>query len=283
MGVSQVVVITGLSGAGRSVAGGALEDLGWFVIDNLPAGLVSKVGELASSTGGYERVALAMAGFSESLAEIEALRADVSALTVVFLEASTDVLVRRYELTRRRHPLADDGTPLVEAIERERTLLAPTREAADLVVDTTELNPHQLRERVTGFFAEAGNDGSLRVLVSSFGFKHGLPLDADLVIDCRFLPNPNWVDELRPLSGLDQSIQEFVVGREVTGEFLDRLLALLDTLLPAYAEEGKSYLSLAFGCTGGRHRSVAVTEEVAVRLTERGWQPRVSHRDIDRH
>ncbi|MEL7157004.1 MAG: RNase adapter RapZ, partial [Actinomycetota bacterium] len=159
--MSRIVVITGLSGAGRSVAGGTLEDIGWFVIDNLPTGLVSKVGELASSAGGgYDQVALVMAGFSESLTEIEHLRND-AAVTVVFLEASTDVLVRRYELTRRRHPLADDGTTMVDAIERERELLASTRAAADLVIDTTELNPHQLRDRFVGHFQDASTDESL--------------------------------------------------------------------------------------------------------------------------
>lgn len=281
--VSRIVVITGLSGAGRSVAGGTLEDLGWFVIDNLPAGLVSKVADLASSTtGGYERVALVMAGFSESLSEIEHLRTDSAAVTVVFLEASTDVLVRRYELTRRRHPLAEDGGTLVDAIERERELLSATRTAADLVIDTSELNPHQLRDRFSGYFDDTAVDESLRIMVSSFGYKHGLPIDVDLVFDCRFLPNPNWIDELRPLSGLDERIQEFVLDREVTQDFLDHLTAMLDGLLPAYDEEGKSYLSIAFGCTGGRHRSVAVTEGVSRLLAERGWRPRVSHRDIHR-
>ena len=219
-----------MSGAGRSVAGGTLADLGWFVIDNLPAGLVSKVGELASSTQGYERVALVMAGYSESLAELEALRRQVSTLTIVFLEASTDVLVRRYEQTRRRHPLDDDTTSLLEVIERERTLLASTRATADVVIDTSEFNPHQLRQRITGIFDDAGVDESLRIMVSSFGYKHGLPLDVDLVFDCRFLPNPNWVDELRPFSGRDPDVQNFVLDRDVTRQFIDRLLAMLDVL-----------------------------------------------------
>ncbi|MEM8924383.1 MAG: RNase adapter RapZ [Actinomycetota bacterium] len=280
--MSHVVVITGMSGAGRSVAGDTLEDMGWFVIDNLPADLVSKVGELASSTSGYEQVVLVMAGFSESLGHLESLRSEVTALKIVFLEASTDALVRRYEQTRRRHPLAEDGGSLVDAIERERRLLSTLRSSADLVIDTSDLNPHQLRDRITSFFDDSSADDALRIMVSSFGFKHGLPLDVDLVFDCRFLQNPNWIDELRPLSGKDAPIQRFVLDREVTAEFLDRLDAMLEVLLPAYAEQGKSYLSIAFGCTGGRHRSVAMAEAMSRRLTERGWRPRVSHRDIDR-
>lgn len=264
------------------MAGDTLEDMGWFVIDNLPADLVSKVGELASSTSGYEQVVLVMAGFSESLGHLESLRSEVTALKIVFLEASTDALVRRYEQTRRRHPLAEDGGSLVDAIERERRLLSTLRSSADLVIDTSDLNPHQLRDRITSFFDDSSADDALRIMVSSFGFKHGLPLDVDLVFDCRFLQNPNWIDELRPLSGKDAPIQRFVLDREVTAEFLDRLDAMLEVLLPAYAEQGKSYLSIAFGCTGGRHRSVAMAEAMSRRLTERGWRPRVSHRDIDR-
>lgn len=280
--MSQVVVVTGLSGAGRSVAAGTLEDMGWFVIDNLPADLVPKVGELASSTtGGYDRVALVMAGYHEPLRQIEDLRAHVGNVTVVFLEAATDILVRRYELTRRRHPLAD-GVTLVAAIDSEREQLAQTRAAADLVLDTSNLNPHQLRDRLMGFFDDATGDESMRVVLSSFGFKHGLPLDVDLVFDCRFLPNPHWDEELRHLSGLDPEIQEYVLDRELTQNFLENLTTMLVDLLPAYEEEGKSYLSVAFGCTGGRHRSVAVAESMQRQLAEQGWRPRVSHRDINR-
>lgn len=280
--MSRVVVVTGLSGAGRSVAAGTLEDMGWFVIDNLPADLVPKVGELASSAaGGYDKVALVMAGYNEPLRQIETLRSDVGDVTVVFLEAATDILVRRYELTRRRHPL-DDGRTLVAAIDSEREQLDQTRAAADLVIDTTNLNPHQLRDRLADFFDDAGSEESLRLVLLSFGFKHGLPLDVDLVFDCRFLPNPHWEEELRPLSGLDPEIQEYVLDRDLTRRFLGHLAAMLEDLLPAYDEEGKSYLTLAFGCTGGRHRSVAVAEGVGRLLTEQGWHPRVSHRDINR-
>ena len=214
--------------------------------------------------------------------QVESLRAELAQLRVVFLESSDEVLIRRYESTKRRHPLADDGLPLVEAIATERRRLLKAKESADLVIDTTDLNPHQLRESLAATFAADADDHAMRVAVTSFGFKHGLPLDVDMVIDCRFLPNPHWNPELRPFSGKDDSVRAFVLDREVTARFLARLEDLLDELLPAYADEGKSYFTVAFGCTGGRHRSVAVAETVAERLTSEGWGPRVFHRDIDR-
>ncbi|MEM7275210.1 MAG: RNase adapter RapZ [Actinomycetota bacterium] len=281
--MTRVAVVSGLSGAGRSVAAGAFEDLGWFVIDNLPGALVSKVGELAlSGTGGYDRVALVMGGYDEEVSqEIEALRSQVEDVRAVFLEASTDVLVRRYESTKRRHPHESDGS-LVDAIELERAHLGPAREAADLVVDTSDLNPHQLRERITWHFTDSGTDSSMRLTLQSFGFKHGIPLDVDLVFDCRFLPNPHWDAELRPLSGKDPEIQEYVIDRPAGQRFLADLERMLEHLLPEYEDEGKSYLTVAFGCTGGRHRSVAIAEAVGRMLKDGGWHPRVSHRDIDR-
>ena len=280
--MTRVVVVTGLSGAGRSVAGDALEDLGWFVIDNLPADLVPKVGELASSTDeGYSRVGLVMGGGGDPAPQVETLRSQIDDVTVVFLEASNPALLRRYETTRRRHPL-DENRNLVEAIEQERRQLQDTRASADLVIDTSGLNPHELRERIKAEFDERRAEDAMRVTVTSFGFKHGLPLDVDLVFDCRFIPNPHWVDELRPLSGLDDAIQDYVLERDVTIDFLQNLARLLTQLVPAYEAGGKSYLTIAFGCTGGRHRSVAVAERTARILEGRGWRPRVSHRDIDR-
>lgn len=279
----QVVVISGLSGAGRSVAAGTFEDLGWFVIDNLPVSLMPKIAELAGSTSDYERVALVMHGYDDDMAsQVESLREELENLRVVFLEAADEVLIRRYESTKRRHPLADDGLALADAIADERRRLLQAKEKADLVIDTSELNPHQLRESLSSTFAAGGDDHAMRVAVSSFGFKHGLPLDVDMVIDCRFLPNPHWNPELRPFSGQDGNVRSFVLDRTVTERFLERLHVLLEELLPAYADEGKSYFTVAFGCTGGRHRSVAVAETVAERLTSEGWAPRVFHRDIDR-
>ena len=280
--VTRVAVVSGLSGAGRSVAAGAFEDLGWFVIDNLPGALISKVGELALSGGGYDRVALVMGGHDEEVSqEIESLRSQVEDVRAVFLEASTDVLVRRYESTKRRHPLKGDGS-LVDAIELERVGLVPAREAADLVLDTSALNPHQLRERITEHFKDIGTDTSMRLTLVSFGYKHGIPLDVDLVFDCRFLPNPHWDADLRPLSGKDPEIQDYVVDRPAGQRFLSDLSQMLDHLLPEYEDEGKSYLTVAFGCTGGRHRSVAIAESVGHMLKDGGWHPRVSHRDIEK-
>ena len=278
-------MITGMSGAGRSQAADILEDLGWFVIDNLPPALIPKVSELASSPGADISKIVLVVGtgpyHDEVLPALEALELQGARLRIVFLEASTDVLVRRYESSRRRHPLADDLT-LAEAIEAERVLLQPAKQEADVVIDTTELNVHQLRDRVLSLFADEIPEAGMQTTVLSFGYKHGLPLDTDLVIDCRFLPNPHWVEDLRPQTGLDEPVRVYVMGQDVTGEFLDELTSLLDLLLPAYVSEGKTYLTVALGCTGGRHRSVVIAEEVARRLGARGYDPKVSHRDINR-
>ncbi len=260
-----------------------LEDLGWFVIDNLPTPLMSKVLELAQAPGStIERVAFVI-GTGSQQAElqkpIDQLRRAGSRVRLLFLNASTDALVRRYESTRRRHPQSE-GERLVEAIERERELLEPVKERADVVVDTTALNVHQLRERVIDLFAGDGVDSGMQTTLLSFGFKHGLPVDVDMVIDCRFLPNPHWVDDLRPLTGQDQRVRDYVFAQPATGAFLERLEHLLDLLLPAYAAEGKAYLSIAFGCTGGQHRSVAIAEEMAKRLLASGHRSRVAHRDL---
>ena len=281
--MTKVAVITGMSGAGRSVSAGALQDMGWFVIDNLPGALVSKVGELASSgSGGYERVALIMGAYDEAMsAEIEALHSKVDRLTLLFLEASTDVLVRRFESTKRKHPQLVDQT-LVEAIDEERALLQQARAGADLVIDTSELNPHELRERLALHFDDKEVPTAMRLTLESFGFKYGLPQDVDMVFDVRFLPNPHWEPDLRPLSGKDPEIQDYLLERDLAQEFLTKLDEMLDSLIPAFEDEGKSYLTIAFGCTGGRHRSVAVTETMAKRLTNKGRHPSVVHRDIDK-
>ncbi len=280
--MGQLVFVTGLSGAGRSVAGAALDDLGWFVIDNLPVSLLPKVAELAASGGAYDRVALVMASAGEDLAgEVDRLRAELNDVRLVFLEASNEVLVRRFENTKRRHPLEHGGS-VIDAIVAEREQLRDARTLADLVIDTSALNPHQLRARLASQFSDSTASDSLSLTVSSFGFKHGVPLDVDMVIDCRFLPNPHWEETLRPLTGQDRSIQDFVFASDRAQRFLERLDALLEELLPAYGEEGRSYLNIAFGCTGGRHRSVAVAEHVAAKLKDAGWMPSVKHRDVDR-
>jgi UPF0042 nucleotide-binding protein len=286
--VSEFIVITGLSGAGRSLAADDLEDLGWFVIDNLPPELVPKVGELAQTPGSsIQRVALVVgtgAYQDEVLPMLGWLRASAARVRVLFLEASTDTLVRRYESSRRRHPQSTggDNEHLAAAIERERDLLEPVKAAADVVVDTSDLNVHDLRQRMVTLFGGEEHESSMQVTVLSFGYKHGLPLDADLVFDCRFLPNPHWVDELRPKTGLDPDVRDFVLGQPAAEEFLGHLATMAGQLLPAYVAEGKAYLTVAFGCTGGRHRSVAIAEEAARWLRTQGFAPGILHRDVDK-
>lgn len=284
--MSDFVVITGLSGAGRSQAADILEDLGWFVIDNLPPTLIPKVAELAQAPGSnIEKVVLVVGTgpyHQDVLPALEALKAKGSRLRIAYLEASTDVLVRRYESTRRRHPLAGPEITLADSIEAERKVLGAVKAEADVVIDTTELNVHQLRTRMLDLFATDTPVAGMQTTLVSFGYKHGLPLDTDLVIDCRFLPNPHWVEELRPLTGLDEPVRDYVLGQPITDAFLTELRSLLTLLLPAYVTEGKSYLTIALGCTGGRHRSVAIAEEIAAGLRRDGIELRVTHRDVGR-
>lgn len=284
--MNEFVVITGLSGAGRSQAADDLEDLGWFVIDNLPAELIPKVAELVRSPGSTTpRVALVVgigAHQSDLMPALDTLRASGSRVRQIFLDASTDVLVRRYEGTRRRHPLLVAGEGLAEAIERERALLEPVKAVADVVVDTSGLNVHELHDRIVTLFGEGNPEAGMQSRVISFGYKHGLPLDVDIVLDCRFLPNPHWVDELRPLTGLDEPVRRYLLTQDGARDLLAKLEDLFDLLLPAYVSEGKSYLTIAFGCTGGRHRSVAIAEAVADILRAKGFTPTVTHRDLNR-
>jgi UPF0042 nucleotide-binding protein len=284
--VSEFLVVTGLSGAGRSQAAVTLEDLGWFIVDNLPATLIPTIADLAGAPGSsIERVALVVGrgpNPGDVLPALVQLRAGGHRVRILFLDAPTDVLVRRYSSSRRPHPLADDAGALPVAIERERLLFEPVKAEADLVVDTGDLNVHQLRDRLMALFGGEVAAPGMQTSITSFGYKHGLPLDADMVVDCRFLPNPYWDESLRALSGLDTEVRTFVMRQEATADFLAQLDSLLALLLPAYVREGKSYFSLAFGCTGGQHRSVVVTEEIARRLRQHGYQPVVVHRDIDK-
>jgi UPF0042 nucleotide-binding protein len=283
--VSEFVIITGLSGAGRSQAANTFEDLGWFVIDNLPPALIGKVAELVQGPGSEtERVALAIgtgAYLDELTPSLDHLRATGATVRVLFLEASDEVLLRRYENTRRRHPFADSER-VADAIARERDVLDGVKSGADVVVDTSDLNVHQLRDRLLELFTVDDDVTGLQTSVVSFGYKHGLPLDVDLIFDCRFLPNPHWIDELRPLTGRDQAVRDYVLEQPETGEFLQKLDDLLGFLLPNFVKEGKSYLSIAVGCTGGRHRSVVLADEVSHLLNARGFRPTVLHRDVDR-
>jgi UPF0042 nucleotide-binding protein len=284
--MSEFVIITGLSGAGRSQAADDLEDLGWFVIDNLPIELIPKVVELVRAPSSETpRVALVVgsaARDAELLDDLAALRASGARVRHLYLEATTEVLVRRYETTRRRHPLLEPGEGLADAIERERALLEPLRAAADIVVDTSDLNVHELHDRILGIFSEGDPGHAMQTRVVSFGYRHGLPVDVDVVLDCRFLPNPHWVEELRPLTGLEAPVRDYVLDQPAAAQLLEHLGGLLDLLLPAYVAEGKAYLSLAFGCTGGRHRSVVIAEAVAELLRARGIDPVVLHRDVEK-
>lgn len=282
----EVTIITGMSGAGRSEAADVLEDLGFFVIDNLPTALISKVAELARGSGRPSRYALGVdvraGAFVEELDRaLEELRAQRIRTRVLFLDASGPALVRRFEETRRPHPLGGHDR-VVESIARERRLLSDLRGRSDLVIDTTDLNVHQLRDRLGAIFTEGSERQALRINVVSFGYKHGLPLDVDLVFDCRFLPNPHWVEELRDLPGTDPAVRAYVMAQEETPGFLEELGRLFDLLVPAFEREGKAYLSIAVGCTGGRHRSVVIAEELGAGLRGSGHTVRVHHRDLRR-
>ncbi len=280
------LIITGLSGAGRSEAAHCLEDLGYFVVDNLPPELLEKMAELASRPGGPARVAIVVDArggvfFGELSKALEELDTQRIEYRILYLDASDEDLVNRYETTRRRHPLAP-ADRVVEGIRKERLMMESLRGEADLIVDTSGLTPHELRDRIREAFAEAPPEAGLKVSLISFGFKFGAPRDADMVLDVRFLPNPHWVDTLRPLPGTDPEVRAFVEGREEYGAFVERLEALLDVLVPGYVREGKAYLTIAVGCTGGRHRSVVVSEDLGRWFRARGLPVAVEHRDLDR-
>ena len=285
-GVPELTVLTGMSGAGRSTAARCLEDLGWFVVDNLPPGLLGSMIELAGLTqGSVPRIAVVVdvrgrsffADLRSALDRLAFLAVDPQ---VVYLEASDDVLVRRFEGVRRKHPLQDDGR-IIDGITRERALLQDLRGEADLVIDTSSMNVHQLRTQIEQAF-EGDVRSSLQATVLSFGFKYGLPVDADLVVDVRFLPNPHWVPELRPLTGLEPAVAAYVLDNPDAGELLRRYGDVLSLILPGYAREGKRYLTLAVGCTGGKHRSVAIAEAVGRQLRGEGIRTHVAHRDLGR-
>lgn len=282
---SELVVITGLSGAGRSEAMHTFEDLGYFCIDNLPPTLLSQLERLTTLPGSHiRRVAVvcdmrSQEFFGALLEELDKLEEAGHPYRILYLEAALKVLVNRFKATRRRHPLAESGS-VVEGIEAERRGLAQVRDRADLIIDTSEMFPSELREAIRARFVPSGLKDALAVSVSSFGFKYGLPIDADIVMDVRFLPNPFYVPKLRHKSGLDDAVRDFVMEREETKKFLDRWLPLLGDLLPNYLIEGKHHLSIALGCTGGMHRSVALAEATAAHVRSLGYDVSVRHRDI---
>jgi RNase adapter protein RapZ len=279
-------IITGMSGAGRSETAHSLEDLGYFVVDNMPPALLGKMAELASRPGGPARIAIVVdvrggvffEELTEALAELKTLHIDAR---VVFLDAADDDLVSRYEGTRRRHPLAP-ADRVVEGIRKERHMMAPLRGDADMVIDTSGLTPHDLRDRIREAFGDAPPEEALQISVVSFGFKYGAPRDADTILDVRFLPNPHWVEELRALPGTEPAVRDYVRGQPDYRAFIDQVRDLLDVSVPGYIREGKSYLTLAIGCTGGRHRSVVAAEDVGAYFRERGLPVVIVHRDVER-
>jgi RNase adapter protein RapZ len=287
-GALETVIVTGLSGAGRSTAAKCLEDLGFFVVDNLPPELVATMVDLGShSQGAVTKIAVVMDVRSRAFStDLTGVVTDLGQRElnprVLFLEASDGVLIRRFESVRRAHPLQGDGR-LADGITAERQILRPLRDIADLVIDTSDRSVHQLRHAIEEAFTSDGlGPPELRATVVSFGFKYGLPPDADLVVDVRFLPNPYWIPELRDQTGEDPEVADYVLSQESAPEFLDKYVEILQIIGAGYRREGKHYLTLAVGCTGGKHRSVAMSRELVRRLTDLGIRATVVHRDLGR-
>ena len=284
----DILIISGLSGAGKSKAASYLEDMGFYIVDNMPAAMILKFAEFcAGGSGRYDRVALVYdvrtaSSFTELFDVLDKLRAMEGACRMLFLEAEPEVIIKRYKETRRRHPLADQTDSLEEAVRRERELMQPVRERADHIIDTSRTSTAQLRGELLRLFGDPEEKGGMTVSVTSFGFKYGLPLDADLVFDVRFMPNPFYIEELRPRTGLDQAVNDYVFSFQQTQDYLKRLKDLLAFSLPLYAEEGKTSLVIAVGCTGGHHRSVAVTHALAEFISGQGYQVSENHRDMNR-
>ena len=282
----ELVIITGMSGAGRSTAANVLEDLGWFVVDNLPPALLPTLTELGGrAQGNVPRMAAVVdvrsrSFFADLRQALTQLENDGTNPRIIYLEASDAALVRRHEAVRRPHPLQADGR-LVDGIVREREMLGDLRADADIIIDTSDLNVHELSAKVLQAFEENGRTG-LHATLISFGYKYGLPVDADMVADCRFLPNPHWVPELRPLTGRDETVRDYVLQQPGAKDFIDGYTNLLEVISAGYLREGKRFATVAIGCTGGKHRSVAITEELRARLTEAGMDVAVVHRDLGR-
>lgn len=284
----EILIISGLSGGGKSKAASFLEDSGFYIVDNMPAAMILKFAEFCVGGGGrYARVALVYdvrtaESFTELFDVLEKLKGMGDLCRMLFLEAAPETIIKRYKESRRRHPLQKDSDSLEAAVERERKLLAPVKEQADFVIDTTRLSTAQLRGELLRLFNGESEQGAMAVSVTSFGFKYGLPLEADLVLDVRFMPNPFYIEELRHQTGLDKPVADYVFGFQQTHDFLRRLEDLLSFTLPLYAEEGKTGLVIAVGCTGGHHRSVAIAHALTEFVRRQGYQVTETHRDISR-
>lgn len=283
----ELLILTGMSGAGRSTVAHALEDLGWYVVDNLPPSLLPSLAEQSFESHASLAVVVDVRGgkfFDDLVSALETLKISGTPYRLLFLDATDQSLVQRFESTRRPHPLQSTDR-IVDGIERERAKLENIRAQADVVIDTSNLNVHQLEKRTTEIFA-AGMLATLRINVLSFGYKYGIPVDADLVLDCRFIPNPHWVPELRPLNGLDAPVSERVLGSEGVADFVRSYVEVVTQMIPGYFREGKKYVTIAIGCTGGKHRSVAIAEEIARQLNSASQRLEVSahatHRDVGR-
>ena len=285
----EFVIISGLSGAGKSRAASIMEDMGFFCVDNLPAPLIGKFAELGmAGTGEYDRVVLVtdirsgtnFDGLFHALEDLEAMKCPYR---ILFIEASDEVIIRRYKETRRSHPLLEEYGSLKDAITRERTMLAPIRERAEHIIDTSRLSTRGLRGELRRIFSRDSEEHPMEVCVTSFGFKHGILLEADLVFDVRFLPNPYYVPELRSLTGLDQNVQDYVYSTPQSIEFKNRLIEFVRYLLPSYVEEGKSSLVIGIGCTGGHHRSVALTHALTQAIQAAGYPVQENHRDLGKN
>ena len=284
----EILIISGLSGSGKSKAASFLEDIGYYIVDNLPAEMMVKFADFcAASSGRYDRVALvydvrAAEPFDLLIDTLERLKTTGVNCRMLFLEASTPTIINRYKETRRIHPLASQGLNIEQAVAKEREMMLPVRDHADFIIDSTSFSTAKLRSELLNLFGDQKDRVGLNVNVLSFGFKHGIPIEADLVFDVRFMPNPYYVAELKHQTGLDAPVRDFVLGFQQTHDFLEQLQKMLQFLLPLYKEEGKTVLVIAIGCTGGHHRSVAIAHALAEYITSLGYQAAESHRDISR-
>jgi UPF0042 nucleotide-binding protein len=284
----DIMIVTGMSGAGKTAALKCLEDLGYYSIDNLPASLLPDVADLSIPRGeALERIALVMdirggSSFETLYSALRALRSKGIQYRIIFLDASDDVLVRRFSETRRIHPLGSEGLRVIDTISEERKLLEKLYEIADVVVDTSDLNIYELRDKLKAAMPDTVEADTVKLALISFGYKYGLPLDADIIIDIRFLPNPYWVEEFKDLDGLDSRIIDYIMDFESAKEFLNGFVDLIESLIPLYQFERKYHLTIGVGCTGGKHRSIVIANELGSRLTKDGYQVAVTHRDIDK-